>query len=274
MTDALSTETLTTSPTGSRPLVQVKHVRKAYGPISVLRDVSMTVTEGETAVVIGPSGGGKSTLLKCIHALADIDDGEIWVDGDLIGYTYKNGARVRLPNRQIARQRSHIGMVFQHFDLFPHRTVLQNIAEGPIFVQRKPKNESYEQARELLASVGLPEKANDYPSNLSGGQKQRVAIARALAMRPKVMLFDEPTSALDPELVGEVLDVMRKIAMEGMTSIVVTHEMTFARDVGDSLYFLADGHVIEHGAPAQVMQSPQHERTQRFLRSITEHVAE
>lgn len=263
-----------TRPANERPLVEIKQVHKSYGPVAVLQGVSMTVTEGETAVVIGPSGGGKSTLLKCVHALTDIDDGEIWVDGDLVAHKYVNGRRVRLSDRQIASQRSHIGMVFQHFDLFPHRTVLQNIAEGPIFVQRRPRSEAYDEARGLLASVGLPEKAEEYPSNLSGGQKQRVAIARALAMRPKVMLYDEPTSALDPELVGEVLDVMKRIAIEGMTSIVVTHEMAFAKDVGDSLYFLADGRVIEHGSPVQIMESPQHERTKRFLRSIIEHVAE
>lgn len=256
------------------PLVEIKQVCKSYGPVPVLQGVSMTVTEGETAVVIGPSGGGKSTLLKCVHALTDIDEGEIWVDGDLMGHKVVNGRHIRRSDREIARQRSRIGMVFQHFDLFPHRTVLQNIAEGPIYVQRRPRPQAYAEAHELLKSVGLPEKADEYPSNLSGGQKQRVAIARALAMKPKVMLYDEPTSALDPELVGEVLDVMRKIAMEGMTSIVVTHEMSFAKDVGDSLYFLADGRVVEHGTPLQVMESPQHERTKRFLRSIIEHVAE
>jgi len=223
--------------------------------------------------ILGPSGSGKSTFLRCINHLEQINAGRLWVDGVLVGYRQKNHARLgprlhELPEREISRQRMDVGMVFQRFNLFPHMTALQNVTEAPLRVKGEPKKEVLERAQTLLARVGLADKAASYPSQLSGGQQQRVAIARALAMRPKLMLFDEPTSALDPELVGEVLDVMRRLAEDGMTMIVVTHEIGFAREVGDSLVFMDGGVVVESGTPLQVITTPQHERTKAFLSKV------
>jgi polar amino acid transport system ATP-binding protein len=218
--------------------------------------------------LIGPSGSGKSTFLRCINHLEQIDGGILRVDGDLVGYRQHGGKLYELKDREVCRKRSEIGMVFQRFNLFPHMTALENVIEAPIRVKGERKTAAVEHGRALLARVGLAEKANGYPSQLSGGQQQRVAIARALAMRPKLMLFDEPTSALDPELVGEVLDVMRDLATEGMTMVVVTHEMGFARGVADSVAFMDQGIIVEAGPPAQVLGSPRHGRTQSFLAKV------
>jgi polar amino acid transport system ATP-binding protein len=218
--------------------------------------------------VIGPSGSGKSTFLRCINHLEQINAGRLWVDGDLVGYRQRGDKLHELREADIAKQRVGVGMVFQHFNLFPHMTVLGNLVEAPLKVKRESKKDAQERARELLARVGLSDKADAYPRQLSGGQQQRVAIARALCMRPKLMLFDEPTSALDPELVGEVLDVMRSLAHSGMTMIVVTHEMGFAREVGDQLVFMDGGVVVEAGRPRDVLADPQHERTRSFLSKV------
>jgi polar amino acid transport system ATP-binding protein len=218
--------------------------------------------------VIGPSGSGKSTFLRCINHLEKIDAGRLSVDGELVGYRERGDRLYELPDREVCRKRSEIGMVFQHFNLFPHMTALENVVEAPIRVKKEARSSAEMRARALLDRVGLAEKVDAYPKQLSGGQQQRVAIARALAMQPKLMLFDEPTSALDPELVGEVLDVMRGLARDGMTMIVVTHEMGFAREVGDSLVFMDSGLIVEQGAPREVLANPQHERTQTFLSKV------
>jgi polar amino acid transport system ATP-binding protein len=250
------------------PMVQAEHVINRFGTNEILRDVSMMVQRNEKVVIIGPSGSGKTTFLRCINHLEKIQDGKISVDGQLVGYCEINGKIVEDTERNIARMRAQIGMVFQRFNLFPHLTALENVIEAPTHVLRKPKREATERAMELLNKVGLAEKAHHYPNALSGGQQQRVAIARALAMNPKLMLFDEATSALDPELVGEVLKVMRQLAEEGMTMIVVTHEMGFAREVAERVIFMDQGKIVEEGPPADIFNNPEHERTQNFLRLI------
>jgi polar amino acid transport system ATP-binding protein len=250
------------------PMVQAEEVHKRFGTNEILRGVSMTVQRNEKVVIIGPSGSGKTTFLRCINHLEKIQSGKIYVDGQLVGYQEVNGAIREDTERNIARMRAQIGMVFQRFNLFPHLTALENVIEAPTRVLRVPKGQAIERAMALLTKVGLAEKANHYPNALSGGQQQRVAIARALAMNPKLMLFDEATSALDPELVGEVLKVMRQLAEEGMTMIVVTHEMGFAREVADRVIFMDQGNIIEQGPPADIFNNPAHERTQSFLRLI------
>ncbi|MBM6405247.1 amino acid ABC transporter ATP-binding protein [Phycicoccus sp. CSK15P-2] len=246
-------------------LVRALNVTKAFHGVEVLKGIDLDVRRGEVVVLLGPSGSGKTTFLRCINQLETIDGGRIWVDGDLMGYDDRGGVLHRLTDRRIAAQRRDIGMCFQRFNLFPHMTAVENVAEAPVQVKGIGKREARERARTLLDRVGLADKADSYPAQLSGGQQQRVAIARALAMEPKLMLFDEPTSALDPELVGEVLAVMRELAAEGMTMIVVTHEMGFAREVADRVVFMDAGAVVEHGTPAEVIGRPQHERTRAFL---------
>jgi polar amino acid transport system ATP-binding protein len=250
------------------PLVSAERVHKAFGPLRVLRGLSLDVHPAEVCCIIGPSGSGKSTLLRCINHLESIDAGRLSVDGQLVGYRQKGEKLYELRESEISRKRAEIGMVFQHFNLFPHMTALANVMMAPIVVKNEPKAEVRERAAELLASVGLADKESAYPAQLSGGQQQRVAIARALAMRPKLMLFDEPTSALDPELVGDVLDVMRALAHEGMTMLVVTHEMGFAREVGDTLVFIDGGVVVEAGDPHEVIADPREMRTKAFLGSV------
>ncbi|WP_067601473.1 amino acid ABC transporter ATP-binding protein [Nocardiopsis listeri] len=249
-------------------LVVAEDVRKSFGRLEVLKGIDLEVRRGEVMCVVGPSGSGKSTFLRCVNHLEKLTAGRLWVNGELMGYRQRRGRLYELRDSEIAAQRSDIGMVFQRFNLFPHLTVLGNIIEAPTQVKRTPKARATERAMELLDRVGLPDKANAYPEQLSGGQQQRVAIARALAMEPSLMLFDEPTSALDPELVGEVLDVMRDLARGGMTMVVVTHEMGFAREVGDSLVFMDDGAVVEAGTPAEVLSNPRHERTRAFLSKV------
>ncbi|NNG19985.1 amino acid ABC transporter ATP-binding protein [Naumannella sp. ID2617S] len=251
-----------------RHLVVVDRVRKSFGPLEVLKNVSMTIDRGEVACLIGPSGSGKSTLLRCLNHLEKIDAGRIWVEGQLIGYEQRPRGLMELREKDVCAQRAGIGMVFQRFNLFSHMTALENVMEAPVRVLRENRAEARERAVALLEQVGLADKARNYPAQLSGGQQQRVAIARALAMRPSLMLFDEPTSALDPELVGEVLGVMRDLAESGMTMVVVTHEMGFAKEVGDSLVFLDQGLVVERGHPREVIGDPQHERTRAFLRRV------
>ena len=267
----------TTAPVASRsdePLVHAVNVMKSFGKHEVLKGIDLDVHPGEVVVLLGPSGSGKPTFLRCINQLETIDGGRIWVDGDLMGYADKGGQLHRLTDRKIAAQRREIGMVFQRFNLFPHMTALENVMEAPVQVKGVGKAEAKAEAERLLERVGLGDKTKYYPSQLSGGQQQRVAIARALAMQPKLMLFDEPTSALDPELVGEVLAVMKELAKDGMTMVVVTHEMSFARDVADRVVFMDAGVVVETGAPRDVINNPQHERTKSFLSRIrSEHEA-
>jgi polar amino acid transport system ATP-binding protein len=251
-----------------RPMVEATNIHKSFGHVEVLRGVDLTVMPGDVACVIGPSGSGKSTFLRCINHLESIDSGTMVVDGELIGYRKRGDKLYELRESEVARKRRDIGMVFQRFNLFPHMTALENVMEAPCTVRRTPKKQARERAHELLERVGLGHRCDNYPSQLSGGQQQRVAIARALAMEPRLMLFDEPTSALDPELVGEVLDVMRGLAREGMTMIVVTHEMGFAREVADSLVFMDEGRIIEAGDPREVLANPQHERTRAFLSKV------
>jgi polar amino acid transport system ATP-binding protein len=254
--------------TATVPMVLAEGVHKRYGRVQVLRGIDITVERGAVMCVIGPSGSGKSTFLRCINHLEQINAGRLYVDGELVGYRQRGDKLHELRESEIARQRVEVGMVFQHFNLFPHMTVLGNLVEAPLKVKREPRAEVLDRARELLDRVGLADKADAYPRQLSGGQQQRVAIARALSMRPKLMLFDEPTSALDPELVGEVLDVMRGLAGTGMTMIVVTHEMGFAREVGDELVFMDDGVIVESGHPREILANPQHERTRSFLSKV------
>ena len=238
-----------------RKMIEIKDLNKRFGELEVLKDITLTVSEGEVVVIIGPSGSGKSTLLRCINFLEKSESGEIYIDGKLI----------ERKDKIITKMRQEVGMVFQHFNLFPHMTVLQNVLEGPTQVKKMTKQEAVLLAEELLQKVGLIDKRDEYPAMLSGGQKQRVAIARALAMGPKVMLFDEPTSALDPELVGEVLGVMKELAQEGMTMLVVTHEMGFAREVADRVLFMDGARIVETGTPEQIFSNPQNGRTQEFL---------
>jgi polar amino acid transport system ATP-binding protein len=249
-------------------MVEARGVRKSYGAVEVLKGVDMTVRRGEVTCLIGPSGSGKSTFLRCVNHLEKHDAGALLVDGSLVGYRENNGKLYELNDAQICAERAQIGMVFQRFNLFAHLTVLENITLGPTKVLKRSSSEAHERAFELLDRVGLRDKAQNYPSQLSGGQQQRIAIARALAMDPKLMLFDEPTSALDPELVGEVLDVMKDLAKSGMTMMVVTHEMGFAREVADTVYFLDAGVVQESGNPRDVLTKPSSPRLADFLSKV------
>ena len=249
-------------------IMRAEDVRKRFGRLEVLKGVSLEVARGETLCIIGPSGSGKTTFIRCINHLEQINGGRLWVDGELVGYQQRGGKLYELKEKEVAQHRRDIGMVFQRFNLFPHMTALGNVIEAPVRVRGTNRAEARRRGLELLDRVGLGDRCDMYPSQLSGGQQQRVAIARALAMDPKLMLFDEPTSALDPELVGEVLDVMRGLAEAGMTMIVVTHEMGFAREVGDQLVFMDDGVVVEAGNPRDVINHPQHERTQAFLSKV------
>ncbi|HEU5008232.1 MAG TPA: amino acid ABC transporter ATP-binding protein [Jatrophihabitantaceae bacterium] len=254
--------------TATEPVVRAVNVHKRFGALTVLRGIDLTVQPGQVTCLVGPSGSGKTTFLRCINHLEQVSAGRLYVDGTLVGYAERNGKLHELHPREAAKQRRHIGMVFQHFNLFPHMTVLGNIIRAPLTVRKMPKDEAIEKARALLRQVGLADKESAYPAQLSGGQQQRIAIARALAMDPKLMLFDEPTSALDPELVGEVLDVMRELARGGMTMVVVTHEMGFAREVGDELVFMDEGVVVESGDPREVLANPQQQRTKAFLSKV------
>ncbi|MCG7207386.1 amino acid ABC transporter ATP-binding protein [Streptomyces arenae] len=249
-------------------MVQAERISKSFGRNHVLRDISLEVKRGQVMCLIGPSGSGKSTFLRCINHLEKINAGRLYVDGELVGYREIDGQLHEMRDRDVRRQRSQIGMVFQHFNLFPHKTVLENVIEAPVLLRKKSRRDATALAEELLARVGLAAKRNTYPRSLSGGQQQRVAIARALAMEPKLMLFDEPTSALDPELVGDVLEVMKDLARHGTTMVVVTHEIGFAREVGDTLVFMDSGVVVETGDPRQVLADPQHERTRNFLSQV------
>jgi len=251
-----------------RPMVEARQVRKHFGRFEVLRGIDLTVNQGEVLCLIGPSGSGKSTFIRCINHLEKIDGGELSVDGELVGYRQSGNRLYELRDREVCGMRSRIGMVFQRFNLFPHMSAIDNVMSGPVWVKKEPVAASRDKARRLLERVGLADKLESYPNQLSGGQQQRVAIARALAMEPKLMLFDEPTSALDPELVGDVLDVMRSLAEDGMTMIVVTHEMGFAREVGDTVVFMDGGVVVESGDPEVVLSTPQHERTRSFLSKV------
>src|SRR6266568_1761274 len=254
--------------TNESEMVHAENIVKRFGSLTVLNGVDLSVKRRQVVVIIGPSGSGKTTLLRCINHLEKIDSGRITIDGQLVGYREVNGRLVEDHEANIARMRSQIGFVFQRFNLFPHKTALENVIEAPIHVLRQPKAEVIERAQALLAKVGLSEKAHVYPHKLSGGQQQRVAIARALAMNPKLMLFDEATSALDPELVGEVLKVMRQLAEEGMTMVVVTHEMGFAREVADHVIFMDKGVIVEQGPPKQIFDAAENERTRNFLGMI------
>jgi len=239
-------------------MIRVEHLKKSFGNNEVLKDIYVTIDRREVVVVIGPSGSGKSTFLRCLNRLEEVTSGHIYIDN----------VDITDPKVNINKIRAEVGMVFQHFNLFPHKTVLENIILSPIIVKKVPRKIAIEKAYDLLQKVGLKEKADDYPASLSGGQQQRVAIARALAMEPKVMLFDEPTSALDPEMVGEVLEVMKRLAKEGMTMVVVTHEMGFAREVGDRVLFMDQGFIIEENTPKELFENPQQERTKSFLSRI------
>ncbi|WP_308011206.1 amino acid ABC transporter ATP-binding protein [Streptomyces olivaceus] len=249
-------------------MVDIRSIHKSFGPLEVLKGIDLTVRTGEVTVVLGPSGSGKSTLLRTVNHLEKVDRGTISVDGALVGYR-RTGDRLReLPEREVLKQRTRIGFVFQNFHLFPHLTVLENITEAPVSALGRPRREAVEAARRLLERVGLADRASAYPRHLSGGQQQRVAIARALALRPRLLLFDEPTSALDPELVGEVLDVIKDLARQGTTMIVVTHEIGFAREVADTVVFMDDGRIVEQGPPGDLLDRPRHERTRAFLSKV------
>ena len=256
--------------TDQSALIQIRGVHKFFGDLHVLRGIDLDVANGEVCVIMGPSGSGKSTLLRCLNQLETISAGEIFIDGELLGYRKdpSTGVLYDLTDKQIASQRSQIGMVFQRFNLFPHMTAIENVMEGPIQVLGRPKAEVAREAQEYLELVGLGDRLNHYPSQLSGGQQQRVAIARALAMKPELMLFDEPTSALDPELVGEVLSVMQDLAKAGMTMVVVTHEVGFAREVADHVVFMDGGTIVEEGSPEDVIVNPQNPRTQEFFSKV------
>ncbi|MFJ7423156.1 amino acid ABC transporter ATP-binding protein [Streptomyces uncialis] len=249
-------------------MVEIRGVHKSFGTLEVLRGIDLDVPVGEVTVILGPSGSGKSTLLRTINHLEKADSGWISVDGSLIGYRRSGDKLYELREREVLRQRTRIGFVFQNFNLFPHLTVLENIVEAPVSALRRPRKDAVAAARRLLSRVGLDDKADAYPKQLSGGQQQRVAIARALALEPRLLLFDEPTSALDPELVGEVLDVIKDLAHQGTTMIVVTHEIGFAREVADTVVFMDEGRVVEQGPPAAVLDAPRHERTKAFLSKV------
>jgi polar amino acid transport system ATP-binding protein len=250
------------------PMVKAEGVHKRFGRLEVLKGISLEVQPAQVMCILGPSGSGKTTFIRCINHLEKINAGRLWVDGSLVGYRQVGDKLYELPDREVARKRTEIGMVFQRFNLFGHMTALENVVEAPIRVKKVPKAMAAERGKLLLNRVGLSDKHDEYPSKLSGGQQQRVAIARALAMNPKLMLFDEPTSALDPELVGEVLDVMRNLAEIGMTIVVVTHEIGFAREVGDVAVFMDDGVVVETGPPREVLVNPREERTKSFLSKV------
>jgi polar amino acid transport system ATP-binding protein len=250
------------------PMLKAEGVHKHFGRLEVLKGISLEVAPREVMCLLGPSGSGKSTFLRCINHLEKIDGGRLWADGELVGYRQSGDRLYELREAEVARKRSEIGMVFQRFNLFSHLSALENVVEAPIRVKKMPRERAVERGRELLVRVGLADKLQAYPAQLSGGQQQRVAIARSLAMEPKLMLFDEPTSALDPELVGEVLDVMRRLADDGMTMVVVTHEIGFAREVGDTVVFMDAGVVVESGNPHEVLDSPRHERTRAFLSKV------
>ncbi|MFC8592752.1 amino acid ABC transporter ATP-binding protein [Streptomyces atroolivaceus] len=249
-------------------MVEIRSVHKSFGPLEVLRGIDLSVCAGEVTVVLGPSGSGKSTLLRTINHLEKVDQGWVSVDGTLVGYRRSGNKLYELREREVLRQRTRIGFVFQNFNLFPHLTVLENVIEAPIAALGRPRKDAVAAAEKLLARVGLAEKAGAYPKQLSGGQQQRVAIARALALEPKLLLFDEPTSALDPELVGEVLDVIKDLAQGGTTMIVVTHEIGFAREVADTVVFMDEGRIVEQGPPADVLDHPVQERTRAFLSKV------
>jgi polar amino acid transport system ATP-binding protein len=249
-------------------MVKAEGVHKSFGRLEVLCGITLEVGRGEVMCIIGPSGSGKSTFLRTINHLEQINRGRLYVDGVLVGYREHKGKLYELPDGEVATRRAEIGMVFQRFNLFPHKTAIENVIEAPRLVRKTSKTQASEEAKALLTRVGLADKLDSYPSQLSGGQQQRVAIARALAMKPKLMLFDEPTSALDPELVGDVLDVMRDLARDGMTMVVVTHEMGFAREVADKLVFMDGGVIVESGDPRAVLANPQHERTKLFLSKV------
>ncbi|MET7849418.1 amino acid ABC transporter ATP-binding protein [Streptomyces avermitilis] len=261
----------TPTPTPATPapaMVDIRSVHKSFGPLDVLKGIDLEVRAGEVTVVLGPSGSGKSTLLRTINHLEKVDQGTISVYGRLVGYRRSGDKLYELREREILKQRTRIGFVFQNFNLFPHLTVLDNLVEAPVSVLKRPRKAAVESARRLLGRVGLADKADAYPGQLSGGQQQRVAIARALALEPALLLFDEPTSALDPELVGEVLDVIRDLAHQGTTMIVVTHEIGFAREVADTVVFMDDGRIVEQGTPGEVLDRPRHERTRAFLSKV------
>jgi polar amino acid transport system ATP-binding protein len=248
------------------PALVIRNLRKSFGRLEVLKNINLEVERGEVVCVIGPSGSGKSTLLNCINFLEPYDGGEVRIDGELVGYEPDSTGRlVPVSEKKLNKMREHIGIVFQQFNLFPHMTALENVIEAPIWVSRVPKKQAIDRGRALLAKVGLSDKENSYPSQLSGGQQQRVAIARSLAMEPKVMLFDEVTSALDPELVGEVLDVMQSLAKDGLTMLVVTHEMGFAREVSKRIIFMDAGEIVEQGTPDDIFNAPRSERLMGFL---------
>ena len=249
-------------------MVEARGVCKSFGRVQVLKGITLTVARGEVMVIIGPSGSGKSTFLRCINHLENVDAGQLFVDGELVGYDRRGDKLYELREREVARKRAEIGMVFQRFNLFPHMTVMGNVIEAPMRVKGMSRATAAGPASQLIERVGLAGRERAYPRQLSGGQQQRVAIARALAMEPKLMLFDEPTSALDPELVGEVLDVMRDLAKSGMTMVVVTHEIGFAREAGDKLVFMDDGFIVEAGEPREMLANPQHERTRSFLSKV------
>ncbi|MFB6518865.1 amino acid ABC transporter ATP-binding protein [Streptomyces sp. NPDC056401] len=252
----------------SVPMVHAQGVRKHFGKLEVLKGIDLTVERGQVCCLLGPSGSGKSTFLRCINHLDRVDGGKLAVDGDLVGYRQSGSRLHELREKEVAARRRDIGMVFQRFNLFPHMTALDNVMEAPVNVCKNATSQARDEAHHLLEQVGLGDRAGHYPAQLSGGQQQRVAIARALAMKPKLMLFDEPTSALDPELVGDVLDVMRRLAADGMTMVVVTHEIGFAREVGDTAVFMDDGVVVESGDPRQVLVEPRQERTRAFLSKV------
>ena len=249
-------------------MLKAEAVHKRFGRLEVLKGISLEVQPREVACLLGPSGSGKSTFLRCINHLEKIDAGRLWVDGELVGYRQSGNRLYELKESEVARERAEIGMVFQRFNLFPHMTALENVVEAPMRVRNASRAEAIARGQDLLERVGVADKLKTYPSQLSGGQQQRVAIARALAMQPKLMLFDEPTSALDPELVGEVLDVMRQLARDGMTMVVVTHEVGFAREVGDIVIFMDAGVVVEAGPPREVFDNPRHQRTRAFLSKV------
>ncbi|MAO93245.1 MAG: ectoine/hydroxyectoine ABC transporter ATP-binding protein EhuA [Rhodospirillaceae bacterium] len=259
---------MSTDMTSNEPMVWAEGVIKSFGALQVLKGIDLVVDRGQVVCLIGPSGSGKSTFLRCINNLEKIDGGWLSVDGELVGYNREGDYLIELREKEAAARRAHIGMVFQHFNLFAHKTALKNVMEGPVAVRRMKKDAARDLAMELLDRVGLKDKADVFPNRLSGGQQQRVAIARALAMEPKLILFDEPTSALDPELVGEVLQVMRDLAKGGMTMVVVTHEMAFAREVADTVVFMDGGVVVEQGNPEQVLSAPKMARTKEFLQSV------